>query len=69
MVYVFNIKQPSLPTTFYSVLVSIYVLWSFQLHFIPQIHPTSLRFLTLFFRSYPCLIGPFNGMSLYESLL
>ena len=28
-----------------------------------------LRFLTLFFWSYLCLIGPFNYMSLYESLL
>ena len=34
-VYVFDINQPSLPTPFYSVLVSISVLWSFQLYFIP----------------------------------
>ena len=34
--------------------------WSFQLYFIPQIPPTSLRSLTLFSRSYFCLIGPFN---------
>ena len=34
-VYVFDINQPSLSTPFYSVLVSISVLWSFQLYFIP----------------------------------
>ena len=34
-VYVFDINQPSLPTPFYSVLVSISVLWSFRLYFIP----------------------------------
>ena len=33
-------------------------LWPFQLCFIPYILPTTLRFLTLFFRSYFCLIGP-----------
>ena len=31
--------------------------------------PTTLRFLTLFFRSYFCFIGPFNYISLYEGLL
>ena len=34
-VYLFDIKEPSLPTPFYSVLVSIFVFWSFQLCFIP----------------------------------
>ena len=36
----------------------------------PFVHflPTTLRFLTLFFWSYFCLIGPFNSVSLYESL-
>ena len=34
-VYVVDINQPSLPTPFYSVLVSISVLWSFELYFIP----------------------------------
>ena len=33
-VFVFDINQPSLPTPFYSVLVCISVLWSFQLYFI-----------------------------------
>ena len=44
-------------------------LWSFQLYFIPYILSTTLRFLTLFFRSYLCLISAFNYISLYESLL
>ena len=43
-------------------------LWPFQLYFIPRILLTTVRFLTLFFRSYFCLIGPFNYISLYESL-
>ena len=43
--------------------------WPFRLCFIPSILPTILRFLTLFFRSYLCLIGPFNYIFLYESLL
>ena len=34
-----------------------------------KISPTTLRFLTLFFRFYLCLIGPFNHSSLQESLL
>ena len=68
-VYVFDINQPSLPTPFYSALVSISVFMVLQLYFIPKILPTTLRFLTLFFRSYLCLICPFNYISLYESLL
>ena len=53
-VYVFDVNQPSLPTPFYSVF--------------SQIPPTTLRFLTLLFRSYFCLIGPFSYISLYESV-
>ena len=64
-----TLNLPSLPTPFCSVLVSVSVLWSFQLYFIPWILPTTRRFLTLFFRSYFCLTGPFNYISLYESLL
>ena len=33
-VYVFDINQLSLSTPFYSVLVSVSFLWSFQLYFI-----------------------------------
>ena len=43
-------------------------LWPFRMYFIPQLFPTTRHFLTLFFRSYFCLAGPFNYMSLYESL-
>ena len=67
-VYVFDMNQPSLPTPFYSVLMSTYVFMALPtvFHFILQ---TILRFLTLFFRSYFCLIGPFNYLSLYENLI
>ena len=51
-----DINHLSLPTPLYSVLAS-------------TILPTTLLFLTLFFRSYLRLIGPFNFISLYESLL
>ena len=64
-----DINQPSLPTLFYSILVSLLSSWPFQLYFILQLLPTTLRSLTLFFWSYLCLIGPFNYKSLYESLL
>ena len=50
-------NQPSLPSPLYSVLVFLVIL------------PTALHFLTLFLRSYLCLINPFNNTSLYESLL
>ena len=41
----------------------------YKLRFISHILPTTLRFLTVFFRSYFCFSGPFNDISLYESLL
>ena len=44
-------------------------LWLFQMYFIPSIIPITLRFLALLFRSYFCFGGPFNYISLYESLL
>ena len=40
-------------------------LWPFQLYLIPQILPTTLRFLTLFFQSYFCRIGSFNYIHLF----
>ena len=43
-------------------------LWPFQLHFILWFLPTTVRFLTLFFRSYFCLTDPFNYLSLYQNL-
>ena len=54
VVYVFDINRPSLPTPFYSVLVSLSV--------------TALRFLTQFFQRYLCLTGSFNCVSLYVTL-
>ena len=47
-----DIKQPSLPTPFYSVLVSISVFMALSTVFHSISPPTILCFLTLFFRSY-----------------
>ena len=77
-VYVPNINQPNLLTLFffffgccYLLLCVLLSLWpfQFQLYFIPYILPTVLSFFTLFFRSSFCLIGPFNNVYLYWSLL
>ena len=56
------------PPLFILFLYLFLSLWPFQLYFIQQILPTTLRFFILFFRSYFCLIGPFNYISLYENL-
>ena len=68
-VYVFDVNQPSLPTPFHSVLVSISAFMALSTVFHSINSPTTLHFLTSFLRSYFCLIGPFNYISLYESLL
>ena len=69
VVYVFDINQPSLPTLLLILFLCLFLfLWPFQLYFIPYILPTTLPFLTLFFRSYFCLIGPFIYISLSLSL-
>ena len=47
-----DINQPSFPTLFILFLCLFLSLWPFQLYFIPQILPTTLRFLTLFFWSF-----------------
>ena len=63
-----DINQLSLLTPFYSVLVYFTLYGPFNcisFHKFSQ----QLCFLTLFFWSYLCLIGPFNYISLYESLL
>ena len=57
------------PLLFILFLCLFLSLWPFQLYFIPYILQTTLRFLTLFLWSKFCLIGPFNYISLYESLL
>ena len=63
-VNVFDINQPSLPTPFHSVLVSVSVFMALSTVFHSvKILPTTLCFLTLFIRT-----GPFNSISLYESL-
>ena len=56
------------PLIFILFLCQFLSLWPFQLYFIPWILSTTLRFLTLFFRFYFCLIGPFTRVSVYESL-
>ena len=60
-----DINQPSLPTPFYSALVPISLLMALSTVFHSMILPATLRFLTLCFRSYPCLIGPFNYIYLF----
>ena len=50
-----DINQPSLPTPFCSVFVSISVLLALSTVFFPSVLLTTLRFLTLFFRSNLCL--------------
>ena len=59
-----DINQSSLTTPFYSVLVSISTFMSLSTIF----HSTTLRFLTLFFRSYLRLLGPFGYIHIYVSL-
>ena len=68
-VYIFDINQLSLPTPFYSVLVSISVFMAVSTVFHSMNAPETLRFLSLFFRSYICLIGPFNYTFFYESIV
>ena len=60
-------RPTELAHSVYSVLVSVVLALStkFNSRNSPDI---SLCFLTLFFWSYFCLIGPFNYISLYESL-
>ena len=67
-VYVPDKNQPSLPTTFYSVLVSVSVFLALSTVFhsinSPNNSPLSHSVLLVLF----CLIGPLNHISLYESL-
>ena len=69
-VYLFNINQPSLPTPFYSVMVSFSVSMALSTVFhsinSPDNSPFSHSVLPVF---YLCLIGPFSCISLYGSLL
>ena len=68
-VSVFDMSQPRLPTPFHSDLVSVSVFIALSTVFRPINSPDNyLCFLTLFFRSCFCLIGPFNYIYLYESV-
>ena len=68
MVYVFDITQPSLPIPFYSVLVFISVFTAlstvFHSRHSPDNSPLSHSVLPVFLY----ILGPFNYVSLYESL-
>ena len=68
-VHVFDINQSSLPTPFYSVFVSISDVLALSTVFHSKNSPTTLRFLTLFFRSCFCLICLFNYMKVSFSPL
>ena len=61
--YVFDINQPSLLTPLYSVLVSISVFMALSTVFRSINSPDNALL------SHSVLIGPFNYLSLYESLL
>ena len=72
-VYVFDRKPTELAHSFYSVLVSVSVFMALSTVFhsinSPDNSPFFVCFFTLFFWFYLCLIGPFNCIFLYESLL
>ena len=59
-VYVFDINQPSLPNPFYSVLVSVSVVMALSIVFHSINSPDNFQLFHSYFRSYFCLIGPFN---------
>ena len=61
-----DINQPSLPTPFYSALVSISLFKALSTVFHSINSPTTLPFLTLFLWSQLCLIGPFNYISFHK---
>ena len=67
-VYVFDINQPSLPTTFYSILesVSVHMALSAVFHSIdsPDNSPLSHPVLLVL-----CIFGPLDYIFVYESLL
>ena len=59
-----DLNQSSLPAPFYSVLVSTSVFMALSTVFHSLNAPTTLCFLTLFFWSYFCHIGPFSRIHL-----
>ena len=66
-VYVFDINQQSLPTRFYSILVSVCLYGPFNCISFYEFSRQLSAFSPLFFRSYFCLIGPFNFISVRKS--
>ena len=69
VVVVFDINQPSLPTPFYSFLVSISVFMALSAVFYSINSPDNSAFSLCSSGFISALIGPFNYISLYESLL
>ena len=69
-VYVCDINEPGMPAPFYSALasISVFMALSTVFHSINSSDKSPLSHSVLI-RSYFCLIGPFNYISLYESLL
>ena len=64
-----DLNQPSSPTPFYPVLESFSVSMALSTVFHSIKFPDNTRFSHSVLRSSLCLIGPFNHISLYESLL
>ena len=67
-VIVFAINQPSLPTPFHSVLVSLSVFMALSDVFHSIIFPDNSPLSHSVLRSYLCLIGLFNYISFCKSL-
>ena len=63
-VYVWH-KQTELAHSFLFCSYVCFFLWPFQLYFIPEKLPTTLRFLTLFFRSYLSALLVFSTTYLF----
>ena len=68
-VYVFDLTQPSLPTPFYCVLVSISGFMALSTGFHSTKSPDNSLLSHSVFAVLFCLIGPFNYISLYGRLL
>ena len=67
-VSVFDINQPSLPTSFYSVLVPVSAFMAHPTVFLSIYSPDNPPFSHSVLLVFICLIGPFNYTSLYERL-
>ena len=63
-----DVNQPSLPTPFYSVLVSISVFMALSTVFHPVNFPNNSPLSHSVFPVFFCLFGPFNYISLHGSL-